>query len=78
MIRSHFIVILWLFLSSCATSDTAVRAEENREMARAEAVDEFLKREARCNQLGKGMVIRRTGTRIRRGPTKEELGMAQC
>jgi len=71
-------LLLLLALSGCATPDAATKANEDRVMTWDEAVDDFYAREARCNAWRKAMVVRRTGTRIRRGPSTAELRAAQC
>ncbi len=71
-------VLLLLALGGCATPDAATAAAEDRTAAWDEAVDNFYAREARCKAWRKAMVLRRTGTRIRRGPTTAELKSAQC
>ena len=71
-------LLLLFALSGCTTPDAATRANEDSAMAWDEAVDDFLEREVQCNGFNKTMVVRRTGTRIRRGPTTAELRVAQC
>lgn len=77
---NDFIVVVFacLLLSACATQDAAMEAQEDRDMARAEAVDVFLVREAKCNRSNHTMIVRRTATRIRVAITKHELDTATC
>lgn len=43
-----------------------------------EKAEEFIQKEADCDRMGGAMVVKRTGTRIRRPLERDEVATATC
>lgn len=72
------IFVVLCALSGCATTEKMQRSADQREYDRTEEVDAFLARERNCQRNGGRMAIKRTGTRIRRAYTTNQMKLARC
>lgn len=62
-------ILIPLLLVGCSSTTTYDEGEKT---------DEFIKQEATCSKIGGTMVVKRTGTRIRRPIARDELATASC
>ena len=63
------ILVALFFLAGCGS---------NAPYDHGEKIDEFIVKEAGCAKAGGVMVVKRTGTRIRRPIARDRLATAKC